>query len=400
MIKILNKIITRANILFKPKSILIAPLTFKENLFDKTYKKRALVSFIVYPYTVESNIFFHTQTQECICICECLNELEYVVDLIDYNNYDDKYLNKDYNLIFGFGEPIEKIVKKTISKNYLLIAYRNGCDNVYSDKVSLDRVYKFYSKTGRLLANSAIVNPESWRYQIKFADSLIIIGNDFVKSTFKNHSTGHLNCMNLFYLGNKNIKISEKDFSICKKNFLWFGSRGSIHKGLDILLDFFSKRHELNLYVAGLHTSESEFINYYKEVFELKNIRNIGFIDVTSNAFLELMNTCGAIISPSVSEGQSGAVLTVMAAGGLIPIISKNVGLDINDHTICINGFETDNINDAVNRYLEINNNNLMNMAKLNMQFVKENYTFLNYQINLKNNIISAINNYDKTTFN
>jgi hypothetical protein len=54
-----------------------------------------------------------------------------------------------------------------------------------------------------------------------------------------------------------------------KNNFLWFGSKGTINKGLDLLLDIFGQNGDLNLYIWGL-TKKSKF----KLRFRKNNILN------------------------------------------------------------------------------------------------------------------------------
>ena len=38
-----------------------------------------------------------------------------------------------------------------------------------------------------------------------------------------------------------------KDFEVCRPHFMWLGSRGFVHKGLDVVLEAFSEMPELAL---------------------------------------------------------------------------------------------------------------------------------------------------------
>lgn len=373
-----------------------APLPkFKANIFNTYFEKKALVSFIVYPYVLESNRAFHTQVNECISICEILNELGYTVDLTDYNNNDASCLQQEYQLVIGFGEPVEKILNNITRKNFLLISYRNGSDNVFSDKISLDRLFDFYKKTGVLLVNSARVNPESWRIQIKFANRIIALGNSFIRQTFEGHTAGRFDTLDLFYIDVGMIELAKKDFVESKNHFLWFGSKGAIHKGLDLLLDFFSRRPELHLHVAGLNQTEKDFITYYEKAFNLSNIHNIGFIAVYAPEFKELMYKCAAIISPSASEGQSGAVLTVLAAGGLVPIMTPNVGIDMDLMCIEIKGFTVAHIADAVEQFQKLPIETLKHLSQNILDYIRQKHTLNNYKNQLKKLIAQEIEQYE-----
>lgn len=48
-------------------------------------------------------------------------------------------------------------------------------------------------------------------------------------------------------------------------DFLWFGSAGAIHKGLDILLDTFKNVPKGELYIAGLCKDEVWLLDEYSE---------------------------------------------------------------------------------------------------------------------------------------
>lgn len=370
-------------------------LNMLSNIFHTKHDKRALVSFITYPYKIITPSPRHTQIYECISICEILNKLAYMVDIIDYNNHDDLPTALDYQLVIGFGEPIEKILRKIVKKNFLLIAYRNGSDNVFSDKVSLDRMHNFYLKTGYILSNSVIVNPEAWRMQIKFADSIIVLGNEVTLQTFESHYTGKINTLDLFYNDVHCIDLKQKNFAEAGKNFLWFGSRGAVHKGLDLLLEFFSTQPTLHLYIAGLSITESDFCEYYKDILSLPNIHNLGFVMLDTEAFKTIMYTCAAVVCPSVSEGQNGAVLNVLAAGGLIPIVTPNVGINLGEMAVWIEGYTVEDIAVAINKFLKKTDEECLQQATTLLKVIREKHSLENFKINLKNLIVEAIQNHE-----
>lgn len=395
MISLIRSITKKIGFKQDNKPLIREPLPkFKKNIFNTDFNKTALVSFIVYPYLADTSKIFHTQVNECISLCEILNEFEYVVDLTDYNNYDDSCLQHEYQLVIGFGEPVEKILNNITRKNFLLISYRNGSDNVFSDKASLDRLYDFYKRTGLILTNSGRVNPESWRIQIKFADRIIALGNRVIKQTFEGHTTGRIDSVDLFYNDIGNIDLGKKDFSECRKHFLWFGSLGAIHKGLDLLLVFFSKRPGLELHIAGINQSEAEFIRYYKSIFDLPNIHNHGFLATDTSEFKDLIYKCGAIISPSASEGGGGAVLTILAAGGLIPIMTSNVGIDVNE-MVPINGFTVEHIEEAVDHFCQLPVEKIKELSGNAMSYIREKHTLKNFKGRIKKIMEEEISQYE-----
>ena len=257
------------------------------------------------------------------------------------------------------------------------------------------RIHDFYLKTGLILSDSAIVNPEAWRLQTKFADSVIVVGNEVTVKTFENHYTGDINSLDLFFNDVDCIKVRQKNFAEARNNFLWFGSRGAIHKGLDLLLEFFSSRPHLNLYIAGLSETESNFGEYYKDILSLSNIHNLGFVVLNTEAFKNLMYLCAAVVCPSVSEGQNGAVLNVLAAGGLVPIVTPNVGIDLDDNAIWIKGCTTNNIAASIQEFQKITDDELLQRASMMLKAIKEKHTLENYRINLKTLIVAAIESHE-----
>src|SRR5687768_6244006 len=91
---------------------------FKTNIFNTQFERSALVSFIVYPYVDHSHGPIHTQALECITICEVLNEFGYNIDLTDYDYDDRSCLERNYDVILGFGAPIELILSNTHHKKF------------------------------------------------------------------------------------------------------------------------------------------------------------------------------------------------------------------------------------------------------------------------------------------
>lgn len=102
---------------------------------------------------------------------------------------------------------------------------------------------------------------------------------------------------------------------------MWFGSSGSILKGLDLVIEYFMKHPEYNLHVVGPLDEDFE-IYYRKRIKKHKNIILYGFLDTSSEKFLEVAYKSCANIFPSASEGCPGSVITLMRMG-VIPIVSR-----------------------------------------------------------------------------
>jgi glycosyltransferase involved in cell wall biosynthesis len=126
---------------------------------------------------------------------------------------------------------------------------------------------------------------------------------------------------------------ADKDFSSARNRFIWLGSSGLVHKGLDVALEAFAEMPECHLSVCGPldAASERRFVDLYRsELYELPNVSAVGWVNVREPAFQALVAGSVGLIYPSCAEGQSGAVVTCLRAG-LIPIVSHESGVDVGD---------------------------------------------------------------------
>lgn len=158
------------------------------------------------------------------------------------------------------------------------------------------------------------------------ADVITIIGNEQTQATYA-------------FAGKPQVRIpistpftypgpEGKDFAAARRRFLWFGSGGLVHKGLDLVLDAFAGMPDYHLTVCGPVRRERDFERaYFRELYQTPNIHAWGWIDVGSPAFLELARRTLGLVYPSCSEGTSGSAITCMHAG-LVPVLSREAGVE------------------------------------------------------------------------
>ena len=158
--------------------------------------------------------------------------------------------------------------------------------------------------------------------------------------------------------GFDSVKLSEinRDVKSAKKNFLWFSGAGMLHKGLDLCIEAFRETPDLNLYVAGM--KDSDFYDFYEEDFKRQNIHYCGFIDVKSEEYKELCTKCLFCIFPSCSEGVASSVLTTMFSG-MIPVVTKEAGVDIQDWGIKIGEINVGYLKDLIKSISEMEDSDL-----------------------------------------
>lgn len=320
------------------------------NVFNKSYDKKVLVSYIILPFTSGVKTT-HTNTLECFTACKIFDELGYNVDVIDYDSKSVSFAYEEYDLIYGFGTPIEESFNA--GNSIKRVIYGTGCDTVYSNTASLARVKSFYEKYRILCLSSARLAELTWRRQIIFSDLVIALGNDFVKRTYQEQTNSKVESLNLFFRGGEKTDLLSKKYSSAKNKFIWWGSAGAIHKGLDLLLEVFLKRKDIELYVCG-YKPEYPFHEYFMRVInENTNIHDVGFVMIDSAQYFQLLNECAATVYPSISEGGAPGIVQLACVGGIIPIVPKNIGLDVPFSDLTISEFNAEAVEKSIDTFLK-----------------------------------------------
>lgn len=361
-----------------------------ENVMHSDFKKKVLISYIKSPFEEGINKI-HSNRLECYTVAKIFNKLGFCVDIIEYTDDINIQKLKQYDVVFGFGKAYEKSL---YFDNIKSIFYGTGCATSYSNKEGFRKVKEFYNRTGVLAENSARYYPYDCINALNFSDVIIALGNEFVANTYKLQNVKqNIESVNAFYYDVYDINIENKDFPIIKKNFLWFGSLGALHKGLDIIIEIFKRRSDINLTVCGLNPCESEFCKHYEDVLngKYKNIQNHGFVDLESAEFKNIMESTSAVIFPSVSEGGAVAILNVMANGGLVPIISKSSGLDVAKYGFQFSEISEKAVENQINNFLKLSNTELLGLSGLIKNDTRKMYSYENYENNLETIIRNAI---------
>jgi glycosyltransferase involved in cell wall biosynthesis len=121
-----------------------------------------------------------------------------------------------------------------------------------------------------------------------------------------------------------------------------------MQKGLDLLLEVFPKHPDLHLYVCSTFSQEPDFCECYRrELFETPNVHPVGWVEVCSPQFCQLIERCGAVIHPTCSEGQAGSVVQCMHAG-LTPIVTREAGIDVENFGVLLADDHLETIERAV----------------------------------------------------
>lgn len=340
------------------------------NVFKTKYQKTALLSYIKNVFEEEDlrNDKRHTNRFTTLIIAETLNQLKFNVDVINYND-DIKDNFSQYDLVIGLGKSLDSVLElRTKGSKTKVIWFGTGCNPFFSNVVTIKRVEDFYKKNQQLLFSSSRYIKEDWPLQHEFADWIILHGASFARSTYRNRNISSVNAP-VFINEVLNAKTHE-EWVRAKSNYLWFGNGGAIHKGLDLVIESFAGLKDCNLHICGNIESEPDFFNHYRSLFGSDgNIIYHGFVDVEGERFQKILHDCAFVIYPSASEGNSPSVLTCMANGGLIPIVSKNADVDLNGYGVLINELTVE----AVTKSIQISQSlSVEELKRQSIQIAKE----------------------------
>lgn len=361
-----------------------------KNYFKSNFEKKVLISYIIDPFKKDS--YFHTNYFEATSAAKIFNELGYQVDVMNYDsNIPDL---KSYDVIYGFGDVFQKYFESDlIGKKTIL--YATGMHVCHQNTITLKRIKDVFIKRGKWLSKSGRFVEKTWSHQTLLVDGIIALGNDKCKNSYEKYYDGDILALPApFYKVIENVEeVIVNRTSNARLSFLWFGSSGLIHKGLDLCLEYFSQNDDLTLHICGNIFQEQEFVTEYEnELFNKKNVHVHGLVDIKSAFFKEILLNCSFCIYPSCSEGGAPSVLTVVGNGGLIPIITYETSVSTG-YEIYIDDFTEAGINKAVNIARNLSEKDFLDLQFSNAKYVEKNNSQFIYYTTLRKSIDRLLNN-------
>lgn len=370
-----------------------------KNVFRRNYKKTVLISYLRESFNgIISKR--HTNIKECYTAGEIFDELGYIVDVVDYNNFSSIIKYENYDVIYGMGEALEKAFYNDVDKRILTIFYATGCSPYYSNKVTMNRVLDHYLDNGKLIPASSRLVSNQWTGAYTLSDAVIVLGNSFVKNTYYQYKGRPLlyNLPAFFYRTTERDIVKQKNWERARTNILWFGSSGLIHKGLDLVIESVLAFEDIVLHICGASPNEVQFYSEYEEYLCRPNTKiiNHGFVHLDSEEFNNVLVECGFVILPSISEGGSPSILTVIGNGGCIPLIPASAGLDLDGLEIGISEVTTEGVKSALEVALSKSEYELKLISEEIYNLVNHKYTYENYKGNLRNTILKILSIKEK----
>lgn len=302
----------------------------------------------------------------CIDTCFCLDEK--AVDRLHYRKYD---------VIFGFGTAFKCFCSQMDIPNRILFIMENNPEVVISKYQ--ERVDYFKQRHPKISLRKDHVRDEYFDKDIfYYANKCLHMTSNYnaqsLKPYFNEVMTIKANAIfNNDYEFNEEEVLSWIPFS--KKCFLWFGSDGFIHKGVDLLLDTFRQLPDFYIDFYGLNDKEKPLFNKLKTC----NAKDCGYIYVQSSEFIEnvIKRHC-FLVFPSCSEGMSTAVCTCMAHG-IIPIVTKESGFDPHPSIIILHSYRIEDLKDVIEKVSSFSDDKILEMRRQAYEYGRKEYSLTHF---------------------
>lgn len=342
---------------------------------ESTPRGIVLLAYILEPFQRQpgkSVSTSHTHHRESELIAETWLKHGYVVDVIDYRNHE--FVPREhYNFFVSARTHLETIAAR-LPGDCVKIAHLDTTHYAFNNQAAYSRVLALAQRRGISLPSIRVIEHNR---AIECADFGVILGDPFVLGTYA-------------FAGKPLFALpvpatvpqpspAGKDLNACRKNFLWFGSSGFVHKGLDLVLEAFAKMPEMKLTVCGPVSSDQAFERLYQtELYHTPNIRTAGWVDVSSTEFHNIVENCAAVIFPSCAEAQASSVINCMQAG-LIPIVTRETGIPVVDFGITLESASVQDICTAVQRLAALSANDLTARAHRAWDYAATNHSHQAY---------------------
>jgi glycosyltransferase involved in cell wall biosynthesis len=292
-----------------------------------TPRGRVLLAYIIDPFLQDASEPIsnrHTHFWESFQMARTFLDLGFSVDAISYRNTD--FQPKEAYTVFLAARTNFQRIAERLNPDCLKIAHMDMAHWLYNNAAALNRCLDLQRRRGVTIRGRKM---QDENFAVEHADVITVLGNEFTAGTYR-YTGKPIHRLPLPSCARYDWPVG-KDFMACRRRFLWFGSLGMVHKGLDLALEAFAGMPDHHLTVCGPLEEEPEFQRaYHAELYETENINTVGWVDVEGPTFREVTGSCASLVYPSCSEGGGGSVIACMHAG-VIPLVSYESSVDIED---------------------------------------------------------------------
>lgn len=372
---------------FYENRILNSQIILNLNKKLNSNQKSVLICYLTEGYfrNQQNSTKGRTITNEIFKIVKVFSDLGFSVDIINYADTNSlNFINRDYSIIFGFGEAFFLATKKYFKAISILYMAENHPKISFLEEEK--RVNYFYQRHGKKVNFSRSGSFYKREHlDVKYSHVITLSEEEPLKGQYEKVYT-------IFPTGliNSKFQYTAKNHILTKNNFLWFGSFGAIHKGLDLLIDVFSKRDDIILHICGLSKLDKKVIHLPKK----NNIIDHGFVDVNSDRYLEIVDKCTYSMLPSCSEACSTSITTSMLHG-LIPVVIRNSGFNrLTENAVFLEDYKVEYLESSVNRLINIPPNELEVLRNRTYDYARKSFSNEEFEKSF-NTIIQEIVNFN-----
>ncbi len=265
----------------------------------------------------------HWESRE---ICRILLELGYDLQVINtLAPLPPK--PEDYAVVFaGVGEFVR--LGPALPRDALKIGLLTGSSADFLDARESQRILAMLARRPGSYAAKRSGGAAELVAGIEASDRCLLIGNAQTLSTYPERLKPKITPIRVSASPLAYVK-GPGEYVPAEREFLWYFGHGAVLKGLDLLLEIFSRQDTWTLNVVGLVLDEPDFLALYgAELLCHPRIRFHGHLRGNSLELARIHRRSVAFVAPSASEGMSNACATCMTAG-LYPILSRTTGIDL-----------------------------------------------------------------------
>jgi glycosyltransferase involved in cell wall biosynthesis len=286
----------------------------------------ALLSYLKGPLELPDDdpLTGHSNAWESREIAHILDRLGFAIDAIDWTDHTFQP-RKNTIAVIDINDNLQRMNPR-LGANTRRLLHMTGSYPPFNVEAGRKRAKEFERRGGMPYTPKRARPADGFLRSLDLAHYCSLLGNEQTLKSYPPEMRGKITLIPASGSILSHYR-APPEMAPSAREFLWFGGPGAVHKGLDLVLDVFSRRKELILHVAGLASDEADFMAAYGTKLSGPNIRNHGWIDPLSD-FHQLFKDVFCFIAPSCAEGSSTAVITCLHAG-LLPIISRPCGVDL-----------------------------------------------------------------------
>lgn len=339
---------------------------------ERAVRGRVLLSYIVDPFLLPQCAepsYDHTHDWECREMARAWLEAGFGVDVIHWTNFRFEP-ERAYDVLIDPRLNLERL-GPLLGPGCLKVLHAETAHHSFHNAAQRRRLAALRERRGIALPPNRLIEENR---AVEQADAVTLLGNDFTAGTYA-------------FAGKPMFRVpisnpfpypfpEDRDFEAARRRFLWFGSGGLVHKGLDLVLEAFAGMPELELTVCGPIAREPAFERaYWLELYRTRNIQTLGWVDVAGEAFREIAWSHLGVVYPSCSEGGGGSVVTCMHAG-LVPLVTREASVDVSpERAVVLDDPTVEGVHRAARALAARPPAELREMARAAWGFARERHT-------------------------